>query len=171
MAAKVDTTHSTGLLVVRCRAKHERLDVLNVPVFGTRTDGCPYVVRPSAYALVRNQAGQLAVIQTSRGCFLPGGGVEGEETPVQTVEREAKEECGLVLVPRQVVGHAIEIVYSAEERTCFEKPSVFIAADPGDQTTSTEPDHALVWLFPDEALDTLSPESHQWAVRCFTGAS
>ena len=101
---------------------------------------------------------------------MPGGGIEGKETPLQTIEREAKEECGLVLVARWVVGHAVEIVYSAEEHTCFEKPSVFIVADPVSHTMPVEPDHTLVWLFPHEALDTLTPESHQWAVRCFAGS-
>lgn len=50
------------------------------PVFGTPTTGCPYVVRPSAYALV-TRGGMVAVVHTSRACFLPGGGIEGAETP------------------------------------------------------------------------------------------
>ena len=138
-----------------------------VPVFGTRVEGCPYVVRPSAYALVQNTDGQLAVIQTAQGCFLPGGGLERDETPEQTVEREAREECGLVLATRHVLGNAVEIVYAAGENACFEKRSVFIAAGITAHGMSTEPDHELVWLHPDQALNTLSPESHRWAVRCF----
>ncbi|MBI1897436.1 MAG: NUDIX hydrolase [Acidobacteria bacterium] len=74
-------------------------DLTHVPVFGTPVEGCPYVLRPSAYALVRNAAGELAVARTPRGCFLPGGGVETGESPEQAIEREAKEECGLP--PRQ----------------------------------------------------------------------
>ena len=138
-----------------------------VPVCGTRVDGCPYVVRPSAYALVQNTAGQLAVIQTTQGCFLPGGGLERDETPQQTVEREAREECGLVLASRHVLGNAVEIAYSAGENACFENRSVFIAADIAAQGMSMEPDHELVWLPPDQALNALSPESHRWAVRRF----
>jgi hypothetical protein len=83
------------------------------------------------------------------------------------MEREAREEGGLVLVSRQVLGYAVEIVYSEGEKACFEKRSVFIAAEVTAQEMSIEPDHELVWLHPDEALNTLSPASHRWAVRRF----
>jgi 8-oxo-dGTP diphosphatase len=136
-----------------------------VPTFGTPTEGCPYVVRPSAYALVRNAAGQLAVIQTPRGCFLPGGGLEADEAPQQTIEREAREEGGLILAAGQVLGEAIDIVYAAAEDTCFEKRCVFIASDVAGHTVPTELDHALLWLTPDRAVAALSLESHRWAVQ------
>ncbi len=138
-------------------------------MFGSRVEGCPYVLRPSAYALVRNAGGELAVVRTARGFFLPGGGVMPDESPEQTVEREAKEECGLVLRPRALLGRAVEIVYSVRENACFEKGSVFIEADVVGRVTSTEPDHELVWLNFDQAMDALSPESHRWAVRRLAG--
>jgi 8-oxo-dGTP diphosphatase len=68
-----------------------------MPVFGTRVDGCPYIVRPGAYAVVRNASGYFAVIRTPRGSYLPGGGVETNETPGETIKREAREEAGLIL--------------------------------------------------------------------------
>ena len=49
------------------------------PVFGRQVEGCPYIIRPSAYALVRREAGELAVARTAIGYFLPGGGLKAGE--------------------------------------------------------------------------------------------
>jgi 2-polyprenyl-3-methyl-5-hydroxy-6-metoxy-1,4-benzoquinol methylase/8-oxo-dGTP pyrophosphatase MutT (NUDIX family) len=142
----------------------------SVPVFGTRVEGCPYVVRPSAYALVRNGGGDLAVIRTPRGSYLPGGGVEANETPEQTVQREAKEESGLILKLRASLGRAVEIVYSAEENVCFEKRCLFVEAEIIGQVLANERDHELIWADPDRAISLLSHESHRWAVRHYLQA-
>ena len=140
----------------------------SLPVFGTRVEGCPYIVRPSAYALVRNAGGDLAVIQTPRGLYLPGGGVEPDETPEETVQREAREESGLILRPRASIGKAIEIVYSAEENACFEKRCVFIEAEVICKVPSYERDHELIWVSLAQAISMLSHESHRYAVQRYT---
>jgi len=138
-----------------------------IPVFGQRALDCPYVVRPSAYALVRNAENQIAVVRTSSGCFLPGGGIEDAEGPERAVEREALEECGLVLSVVRPVGRAVEIVRSAAEQTCFEKGSTFVEARLQTATSPREPGHELLWLTPSEAVSRLSHESHRWAVQQF----
>jgi 8-oxo-dGTP diphosphatase len=129
-------------------------------------EGRAYVRRPSAYALVRNVEGELAVVRTPHGCFLPGGGMEPDETPQQTVEREAREECGFVLKPGAVTGKAIQFVYSTEEEEYFEKICEFVNAELVGTVASAEEDHELVWLSLDQAFASLSHESHRWAVRC-----
>ena len=138
------------------------------PVFGARVEGCPYVVRPSAYAQIRNAAGEFAVIRTPQGIYLPGGGIEADETAEAAVVREVKEEAGLVVKARARIKEAVEIVYSAEEHTCFEKRCVFVEAEVIGQVLEHEPDHELVWVSVDQALSTLSPESHRWAVGQYT---
>jgi 8-oxo-dGTP pyrophosphatase MutT (NUDIX family) len=129
------------------------------------------VIRPSAYALVRNTDGAVAVVCTARGCFLPGGGIEVGESPGLTIEREALEECGLVLRVRAVVGAAVEIGYSPDEDTCFEKQSTFVEADLQSLTAPQEPDHELVWLTRTEAAERLSHGSHRWALELLDGAA
>jgi len=121
------------------------------------------VRRPSAYALVQNAAGEFAVVRTPRGYFLPGGGMDPGETPEQTVEREAMEECGFILKSRALVGRAVQFVYSFEEEEYFEKVCVFVEAELVGTTTKTEDDHELHWLPIAQALDCLSHESHRWA--------
>ncbi len=50
-----------------------------------------YVPRPGAYCLIFDSQGRIAVMQTPRGCFLPGGGTEGKESPEETRVGEAAE--------------------------------------------------------------------------------
>src|SRR4030095_16459076 len=143
----------------------EKAEIENQPGFGTRVEGCPYVVRPSAYALVLNEHGNFAVARTAQGYFLPGGGSQPGESPKQTVEREAREECGLLLESRAVAGRAVEIVYSAEDKACFEKGSTFIEADVIGMTFPAEVDHELIWIDPIQAIKSclMKVIAGQWA--------
>lgn len=128
--------------------------------------GCPYVVRPCAYALVLRD-GLLAVARTPKAVFLPGGGIESDETPEAAVMREGVEECGLLLRPLALLGCAVQIAYSEGEATCFEKRSTFLVAEVTGTAPQTEADHTLLWLSPGDAFDTLSHGSHAWAVERF----
>jgi 8-oxo-dGTP diphosphatase len=135
------------------------------PVFGIRIAGCRYTVRPSAYAVLRDDGGRIAVVRAARGWFLPGGGIEASEDAGQAVERETREECGLVIEPRRIVGTATEIVHSPAGHSGFEKESVFVEAVVVGRTAPTEPDHELVWLSPADAIARLSHKSHRWVVQ------
>jgi 8-oxo-dGTP diphosphatase len=117
-----------------------------VPIFRVRVEASPYIIRPSAYAVVRNEEAALAVVRTPRGYYLLGGGIEGDETPEHAIQREIREEAGLIVVPGLVIGEAIEIVYSAEENACFEKRSVFITAQVTGKLAKRDHDHQLIWL-------------------------
>lgn len=143
----------------------------DIPVFGNRMLDCPYVIRPSAYALVRSADSLIAVVRTNAGCFLPGGGIENGEEPERAVEREANEECGLVLTVTNLLGNAVEIVYSHQEHTCFEKASAFFEARLHTITSPTELGHELLWVTPAEAIALLSHASHRWAVKQYDTAA
>jgi 8-oxo-dGTP diphosphatase len=140
----------------------------DVPTFGRRIEGCPYIVRPSAYALIRRGANELAVVRNAEGLFLPGGGIEAGEDAAQAILREAIEECGLLLRTGALKAPAIEIVYSSDENTCFEKQSAFLEADIVGFCSPTQDGHELVWMSIAQAIETLTPESHRWAVERLT---
>lgn len=137
---------------------------MTIPVFGTRSEEHAYVRRPSAYALVQNGGGEWALVRTPQGCFLPGGGMEPHETPQQTVERESREECGFVLRSGRVIAQAIQFVFSPGEKQYFEKVCDFVEAELVDMVAPVEDDHELIWLNRDDALKSLSHESHRWAI-------
>lgn len=148
-------------------AMTERVDV---PVFGHLPVGALAVVRPSAYGLVADDAGRLAVVRTPQGLFLPGGGIEPGETPQDTVVREVREECGLDVRLGSWSLRAVDFVYSTTEQTHFEKHSTFV--DISAHTSSAaagEADHELVWFAPPQAIAQLSHPSHQWAAAQWQG--
>jgi 8-oxo-dGTP diphosphatase len=147
-------------------------DWQQAPVFGVRQDGVHYTVRPSAYALIRNTGGQVAVVRTSVGTFLPGGGIEDGETPEQAIVREALEECAFIIRPAVWMTRAVQFVYSLAELTYFEKQSTFFDAQIESWTSmEIEADHELVWVSPETAARMLSHESHEWAIERWVEAT
>jgi 8-oxo-dGTP pyrophosphatase MutT (NUDIX family) len=69
-------------------------DWSKAPLFGFRSEVERWVIRPSAYGVLEDQAGRLAIVRSRDGVFLPGGGVDAGETPEEAILREALEECG-----------------------------------------------------------------------------
>jgi len=136
----------------------------DLPVFGTKLDGVEYVVRPSAYALLPNEAGDLAVMRTPKGHFLPGGGVEPGESVEAAVARETREEAGLVVEATRTIGEAVEFTRALDEDAWYQKVSTFVGARVVGHADAAEPDHELLWLPPARAADALTPPSHVWAV-------
>jgi 8-oxo-dGTP diphosphatase len=135
--------------------------------------GAAYVVRPSAYALIRDGEGRqarVALVRTPQGVYLPGGGIEAGETAPEAIVREAVEECGLaVRIPEGAwLAAAVQFCYSVPEGEYFEKLCVFFEAEiVGAPGGATEADHELFWEPLDSAPSTLAHESHAWALRAW----
>jgi 8-oxo-dGTP diphosphatase len=119
---------------------------------------------------VADALGRLALVRTPRGVYLPGGGVEPGETPAAAVEREAREECGLVVRVGAWTAAAVQHVHAAAEGTHFEKRSTFVdAAVVAELAARADDDHALLWVDAADAPRLLSHESHGWAVERWRG--
>jgi len=86
------------------------------------SDPRSYPDRPIlAVSAVVWRAGRFVVVRRARppaqGVFtLPGGGVEAGETLKQAVERELREETGLIIEPIDLAGHREVIMRDAEGR-------------------------------------------------------
>ncbi len=131
--------------------------------FGPR-DERTRTFRPSVYALAVNERGQVAIVRAPDGTFLPGGGIDPNETPESALAREAMEECGWRIAVGDCLGLAVQAT------SLYEKPSSFFAISIVDDTgTPTEAGHTTLWLPPDQAAQQLMHESHAWAVREFAG--
>ncbi len=141
-------------------------DWTNVPVFGAPPPGVFAIVRPSAYGIIADSEGRLAVVHTPLGLSLPGGGSDEAEAPEATVVREAREECGLDVRVGRWRRTAIEHGFSQAEQAQFEKRNTFCdAAVLGAAGEPSEPDHLLEWMSAGQAAALLVPASHRWAVN------
>jgi ribosomal protein S18 acetylase RimI-like enzyme/8-oxo-dGTP pyrophosphatase MutT (NUDIX family) len=133
--------------------------------FGTPPENGSAITRPSAYAVVTNARGEIAIVQAKEGTLLPGGGIDGNESPELAAVREVAEECALQITITGDLGQAIQFVTSIEKGATFEKRSRFVSARVQSPIRGATPEHTTYWLTVREALETVTYESHAWAIR------
>jgi hypothetical protein len=101
------------------------------PLFGVRVAGARYVIRPCVYGVLERAPGEVAIVATPLGHFLPGGGLESGETEEQGLVREIREECGLRVCVGERLGEAIQLDYAAAARMQLAREPRVAAAQPG----------------------------------------
>jgi 8-oxo-dGTP diphosphatase len=136
-----------------------------IPQFGEAETAADYILRPGGYVVITNAVGEIAVVKTPRGFFLPGGGQDEGETPEQAAIREAVEECGLYLRIRGQIGVADELVWSVSESKHYRKRCTFFSAECDRSAGDGEADHELIWMPANEAAARLTHGSQAWAVK------
>jgi ribosomal protein S18 acetylase RimI-like enzyme/8-oxo-dGTP pyrophosphatase MutT (NUDIX family) len=139
-------------------------DTIDVRRFGEPAAGHTFAVRPSAFVIVSNDSGAIAVVRTEEGVFLPGGGVEPGESAEVAARRETREECAFDVVIDAEIGRAAYIVESKKESACFEKRCVFYRGTLGEPRRDA-PEHDVLWLPPSDAREQITREAHRWAVE------
>jgi len=136
--------------------------------FGEKKGGKDYIWRPAVYCLMFNsQKEKIAIIQTNDGnFFLPGGGIEKNETHEECLKREALEEMGMDIEIGHFIGCARRYFYSTNEYKYYLSEGYFYLCDKGRQISEpTEVDHFLKWMEPMQAIDCLFHEHQSWAVN------
>lgn len=138
----------------------------NIREFGTRLDGKNYIDRPGVYAVIEDNHKQIAVIETSNGYFLPGGGVNSGETEVEALKREIMEEIGYQVSELADIGEAVEYIKAHTDGKYYRIPSRFYKVQIGSKIgEGIEKDHRLVWLWQGDALKLLMRQSQVWAIQ------
>ena len=130
--------------------------------FGQPVPGAAYYHRPGAYLLAVEE-GLLALAETPKGWFLPGGGLEPGESHTACICRECAEELGrdarvdgylgcaqaYMLHPELSYFHPIYYFYTGRLGALLGQP--------------TEPDHTLVLVPVEQAAEKLYLEAQRWA--------
>lgn len=134
-----------------------------IPEFGQRVDCVTYHPRPGAYAVIVDND-RVALIRTPDGLFLPGGGIDPNESTKDALVREVIEETGWRIDVGETLGEAIEYVCAEGERY-FSKECTFFAARMVEQIGGQiETDHSLEWMPFATATMNLSHASQAWAL-------
>jgi 8-oxo-dGTP diphosphatase len=134
--------------------------------FGTRCEGKIYIDRPGAYAVIEDNYRQVAVIKTSNGYFLPGGGIDSGETDIEALKREIIEEIGYQVSELVEIGEAVEFINADAEGKYYRIHSSFYKVRIDSKIGEVfEKDHQLVWLLQEDALKLLKRQSQVWAIQ------
>ncbi|GGE68761.1 NUDIX domain-containing protein [Priestia taiwanensis] len=126
-----------------------------------------YTKRKGVYAVIFHATNdKVAVVQTERGhCFLPGGGLNGDETEVDCLRREVREETGYEVSVHCFIGKATHHFYSMTNEPIENEGTFYIAQLLYQTGEQVDVDHLLIWLREDQAERLLVHEHHRWAVR------
>ena len=134
--------------------------------FGRRLAGVDYTDRVGTYAVIFDGEGRIAVVQTSTGYFLPGGGIERNETHAECIRRECLEETGLAVEADAFVCKTDKYLWSDTLNYYMHGISYFyLCKIAGSVEAPVEADHELLWLTPEECVERLFPEHQFWAVE------
>lgn len=141
-------------------------EIVSVPEFGTKQVGMDYIARPGVYAVIENNDRQIAVIETSNGYFLPGGGIDTGESVVDALKREVMEEIGYQSSILAEIGEAVEYIDAESEGKHYQIRSRFYKVQLGSKAgDGIEKDHQLVWLLLVDAIKLLKRQGQVWAVQ------
>ena len=134
--------------------------------FGERAPGREYRIRPAAYLITRNSDGQVATVDTSRGLFLPGGGIEAGEEPEAALKREVLEELGSDLEIDRELGKAIQYFAIREDHIALH--ATFFS---GKVTSREEAprEYEVLWVDPGTAAQGFYHAAHAWAASSLPG--
>jgi 8-oxo-dGTP pyrophosphatase MutT (NUDIX family) len=116
--------------------------------------------REGSYALIRNDQGRLLVVRGRRGLFLPGGGVDPGESPLEALHRELREECGLAILEPRFLGEACQ--WYSVDGVGIRMMARFWAAGAGEVLCPGEDDWA--WLDPSACRGRFFHACHEAAL-------
>jgi 8-oxo-dGTP diphosphatase len=134
-------------------------------VFGEKLEGINYITRKGVYGVAFNENGQVAIIQNHYGYFLPGGGLEDNESIKECLLREFKEELGCGVYIDNYIGQA-SMYYFSDVFNHYRHPvGFFFTVDIIAQKNAKaiEEDLTLIWMNPHDCIRHML--KHQaWAV-------
>ncbi len=131
--------------------------------FGKKDDNISYFDREGAYIICMNND-FLAAVQTPKGYFLIGGGIEEGEDHLSCIKRECLEEIGCEVENMSYICSAD--TYCIHEKIGgFHPIQHYYSGNIGEKVTQpSEINHKFVWL-PLSKIDQLFVESQIWAVE------
>ena len=107
--------------------------------FGIKESGINYMERVGSYGIAIRD-GSVLIEKARLGYFLPGGGVEKDETLENTLVREFLEETGYELASYKSLVKAVEYVAVPTKSLYLKKINHFYIVETGSKTKPHYPD-------------------------------
>ena len=128
----------------------------------------PYIVRHSANAVIIKEDKLAMLYLKKHGIFVfPGGSTQGDETIIEALVRETREEAGLVVKPSSVseIGKVIEIRKDMHKDEIYERHDFFYLCDAEDaivtqSLSNNEIESGYQFVFTDIDKAILANEAH-----------
>ena len=140
----------------------------NVSQFGTPQAGIQYISRPSVYAIIQNSDQNFAIVRHRGAYFLPGGGIEARETPIEALKREVIEETGYQIKDVAKLCETVEYLPGISAEKYYHIWSTFFVTQLNTaEATFAEPDHQLIWMKAEKVIPKLQRAAHVWAIEQF----
>jgi 8-oxo-dGTP diphosphatase len=126
-----------------------------------------YNQRIGAYAIINND-GLIATVKNKTGYFLPGGGIENNESMEKCLQRECLEEIGAEIAVLNKFAHGNCYFYSNVLKIHRENDGYFFVCKIRKIHDATfETDHKLIWMNIDEAIQCLFMDNQKEALKIF----
>ena len=135
-------------------------------IFG-RKENANYLDREGAY-LIPYRDKKIGVVQTPKGYFFLGGGLEGEESHLECIQRECLEEAGC---PAHIESKLCSAEsYSKHPTIGYFHPiqTYYIGTLGNAIATPTELDHILRWVDFEQLRGNMFVEMQNWALEQFS---
>lgn len=134
--------------------------------FGERLPHVDYRRRPGVYAISMETGGVL-VVDAPAGRYLPGGGLDPGEEPLDALAREVREETGYDVLSASPLARASQLIVERATGDAIDKAGEFFVArlSPAAVRRPADPDHVARVVDVAEALETLTEEAHRSALR------
>jgi 8-oxo-dGTP pyrophosphatase MutT (NUDIX family) len=122
--------------------------------------GTDLLLVPSVAAVIHDGGGRLLLQQKASGEWsLPAGAIEPGESPEQAVRREVREETGLAVEPREILGvfggRSFRYVYSSGDIVEY-TVVVYRCEQRGPATTVFDPETKALEYFERAAMPALA---------------
>ena len=135
-------------------------------VFGTK-ENVEYKDREGAQ-LIPVRGNQVGIIQTPKGFFFLGGGLDSNESYIECIERECMEEAGYAVAVKDRICSA-ETYCEHEEIGFFHPIQTYYMGELIEKVSSPmEKDHIFLWVEYDEIKGKMYLEMQNWVLeQCF----
>lgn len=133
-------------------------------VFGKREKNKIYIDREGVY-IIAEKDGYVATVKTPRGYFLPGGGIEKNESHLDCIKRECLEEIGYDVAIEDYLCTAE--IFTVHDRLGYFHPiqHYYCGKLVSKVTEPIETTHSFEWLTLSEAAEKMYVQAQKWAVK------